>query len=345
MKRLIQFGVILMALVMVLAGCQNKPEGEDKKSSSDSSSSSNSKDKLVLYTAGPDDLVKDMVKEYEKESGKKVEVYQGTTGEILGRLEAEKDNPKADVVQLASLPAALDYKKKGLIEPYKVKSADKLYRDWQDKDGYWYGFSGSALGISYNTDKVKEAPTDVKDLLKKDYKDALAIPNPSESGTALDLLAIKVHNQGQAAWDEYKALKDNGMKLAGANKPALETVIKGENKAVYGGVDYMVYKAKKKGEPVDISYPKSGTSISPRPAFILKSAKHKDAAKDYMNYVTSDKGQKQVDAHYLIPANKDEHKNKMTKAREDIKELKYDWPSLSSESEKVLKKFMDMMKS
>lgn len=71
MKRLIQFGVILMALVMVLAGCQNKPGGEDKKSSSDSSSSSNSKDKLVLYTAGPDDLVKDMVKEYEKESGKK----------------------------------------------------------------------------------------------------------------------------------------------------------------------------------------------------------------------------------------------------------------------------------
>lgn len=344
MKRLLQFGVILMALVMVLAGCQNKLEGDDKKSSSDSGSSS-SKDKLVLYTAGPDDLVKDMVKEYEKDSGKKVEVFQGATGEILGRLEAEKDNPKADVVQLASLPAALDYKKKGLIEPYKVKNADKLYKDWQDKDGYWYGFSGSALGISYNTDKIKKAPTDVKDLLKKDYKDALAIPNPSESGTALDLLSIKVHNQGQAAWDEYKALKNNGMKLAGANKPALETVIKGENKAVYGGVDYMVYKAKKKGEPVDISYPKSGTSISPRPAFILKSAKHKDAAKDYMNYVTSDKGQKQVDAHYLIPANKDEHKNKMTKAREDIKELKYDWPSLSSESEKVLKKFIDMMKS
>lgn len=70
------------------------------------------------------------------------------------------------------------------------------------------------------------------------------------------------------------------MKLAGANKPALESVIKGENDVVYGGVDYMVYAAKAKGEPVDIKYPKSGTAISPRPAFILKSSKHKDLAKN-----------------------------------------------------------------
>lgn len=344
MKRLIQISLVMMALLLVLAGCQNKPENEGSKSS-DSKSSGKDKDTLVLYTAGPDDLVKDMVKEFEKDSGKKVKVYQGTTGEILGRLEAEKDNPKADVVQLASLPAALDYKKKGLITPYKVKNADKLYKDWQDKDGYWYGIGGSALGISYNTDKVKTAPKDTKDLQSNEYKDALAIPNPSESGTALDLLSIKVHDDGNKAWDEYKALKDNGMKLAGANKPALETVIKGENKAVYGGVDYMVYKAKKKGEPVDIAYPESGTAISPRPAFILKSSKHQEAAKAYMDYATGDKGQKQVDDHYLIPSDKAAHHNKLTKDRKDIKELKYDWNALSGESEKVLKQFMDMMKN
>ena len=343
MKRIVQFSIAVIAMVFILVGCQNKPEG-DKAQSSESKDSGDSKDKLVLYTAGPDALVKDMVKDFEKESGKKVQVYQGTTGEILGRLEAEKDNPKADVVQLASLPAALDYKKQDKIEPYKVKNADKLYPDWQDKEGYWYGIGGSALGISYNTDKVKTAPKDVKDLLNKEYKDALAIPNPSESGTALDMLSIKVHNNDKQAWSDYQALKDNGMKLAGANKPALETVIKGENKAVYGGVDYMVYKAKKKGEPVDITFPESGTAISPSPAFILKSSQHKEAAKAYMDYATGEKGQKQVDAHFLIPNDKSAHKNKKTKAREDIKELKYDWSSLSGESEKVLKKFMSMMK-
>ena len=123
MKQFTKYIVILIATVVLLAACQNKPENGDKGSNSSKSSSNdgNSKDKLVLYAAGPDNLVNDMVKQFENKQVK-VQVFQGTTGEILGRLEAEKDNPKADVVQLASLPAALDYKKKGLIEPYKVKN-------------------------------------------------------------------------------------------------------------------------------------------------------------------------------------------------------------------------------
>lgn len=341
---MIKFGkwiAIVLSMVVILTACQNKSEESNEESKSEGGKKS---DKLVLYAAGPDDLVNDMVKKFEKESGEKVQVYQGTTGEILGRLEAEKDNPKADVVQLASLPAALDYKKKDLIEPYKVKNHKKLYKDWIDKDGYYYGFSGSALGMSYNTKAVKKAPKDTKDLTDKKYKDKLAIPDPSESGTALDLLSIKVNNEGDKAWDEYKALKDNGMHMAGANKPALQSVIKGENDVVYGGVDYMVYKAKAKGEPVDISYPESGTAISPRPAFILKSSEHKEAAKAYMDYVTSKKGQKEVDDHYLIPADKSQEKNKDKAKRSEIKEFKYDWNTLSDDSEKVLKKFTDMMK-
>ena len=84
MKQLIKYFVLTIAAVLVLTACQNKSEDGNNKSDS----SSGGKDKLVLYAAGPDDLVKDMVKEFER--WQKVEVFQGTTGEILGRLEAEK---------------------------------------------------------------------------------------------------------------------------------------------------------------------------------------------------------------------------------------------------------------
>ena len=134
------------------------------------------------------------------------------------------------------------------------------------------------------------------------------------------------------------------MKLAGANKPALETVIKGQNAAVFGGVDYMVYAAKEKGEPIDISFPKSGTAISPRPAFILKSSKNVENAKAYMEYVTSEDGQKKVQEFFLMPADKTYATNKKIVKREDIKELKYDWKNLSKQSETVLKKYMDLMR-
>lgn len=357
MKKFSLLLVSVFVFILVLAGCQNSSgtKEESKKettenSSKDSKTATNENekgkktDKLVLYAAGPDKMVESMVKEFEEKQGLKVEVFSGTTGEILGRLEAEKNNPKADIVQVASLPAAIDYKEKDLIMPYKVKNHDKLYKDWIDAEGYYYGFSGSALGISYNTDQVKNAPKDWSDLTKPEFKDKIAIPDPSQSGTAIDLLSINVANNKDKAWDLYKQLKENGIKMAGANKPALETVIKGQNAAVFGGVDYMVYSAKKKGEPVDIVFPESGTAISPRPAFILKSAKNVENAKAYMEYVTSEEGQKQVDSFFLMPADKTYAKNKDGIKREDVKELKYDWENLSKESETVLKKFMDMMR-
>ena len=91
MKQFTKYIVILIATVVLLAACQNKPENGDKGSNSSKSSSNdgNSKDKLVLYAAGPDNLVNDMVKQFEKQTGKSTS-FQGTTGEILGRLEAEK---------------------------------------------------------------------------------------------------------------------------------------------------------------------------------------------------------------------------------------------------------------
>ncbi|MGK0553845.1 ABC transporter substrate-binding protein [Macrococcus capreoli] len=356
MKKLSLLFISVFVFILVLTGCQNSSSTKEtsKDSSTESTKDSNSQsngdtksnktDKLVLYAAGPDNMVEAMVKDFEKKQGVKVEVFSGTTGEILGRLEAEKNNPKADIVQVASLPAAMDYKEKGLIMPYKVKNHDKLYKDWVDAEGYYYGFSGSALGISYNTEQVKNAPKDWSDLTKPEFKDKIAIPDPSQSGTAIDLLSINVKNNEDKAWDLYKQLKDNGIKMAGANKPALETVIKGQNAAVFGGVDYMVYAAKKKGEPVDIAFPESGTAISPRPAFILKSAKNVENAKAYMEYVTGADGQKQVDSFFLMPADKSFAKNKEGVKREDIKELKYDWKNLSKESETVLKKYMDMMR-
>ena len=40
------------------------------KDSKSSSNDGNNKDKLVLYAAGPDNLVNDMVKQFEKQTGK-----------------------------------------------------------------------------------------------------------------------------------------------------------------------------------------------------------------------------------------------------------------------------------
>ena len=75
-------------------------------------------------------------------------MFQGTTGKILARMEAEKKNPVVDVVVLASLPAMEGLKKEGQTLAYKeAKQADKLRSEWSDDKGHYFGYSASALGL------------------------------------------------------------------------------------------------------------------------------------------------------------------------------------------------------
>ncbi len=97
-------------------------------------------------------------KDFEKKTGIKVEMFQGTTGKILARMEAEKKNPVVDVVVLASLPAMEGLKKEGQTLAYKeAKQADKLRSEWSDDKGHYFGYSASALGIVYNTKKCEDS--------------------------------------------------------------------------------------------------------------------------------------------------------------------------------------------
>ena len=58
---MIKFGkwiAIVLSMVVILTACQNKSEESNEESKSEGGKKS---DKLVLYAAGPDDLVNDMV--------------------------------------------------------------------------------------------------------------------------------------------------------------------------------------------------------------------------------------------------------------------------------------------
>lgn len=328
----------------VLVACQTQEDTPDAETSTAAESGGDGGG-LTIYSAGPGGMVEELAETFEEETGHSVELYQSTTGDVLGRLEAETDNPQADVVQLASLPAAIDFKDQDLIYPYVSENHNDLYEDWVDEEGYYYGFSGSGLAMVYNTEAIDTPPQDLSDLNDEAYQNQIAMPDPSQSGTALDLISIKANNEGEAVWDEFEALNANGMSLAGANSPALDSVITGQNAIVYGGVDYMAYNAKENGEPIDLVYPASGTAISPRPAFILDSSENKAVAEEYMDFLTSARGQQIVEAHNLLPANPEIEISGEKYTRDEIPEFdNYDWESLTGMNEQVLEQFMRIVR-
>ncbi len=300
--------------------------------------------KLVVYSAGPKELAEAIQKGYEAKTGVKVEMFQGTTGKILSRMEAEKANPVVDVVVLASLPAAQGLKKSGMTLEYKeAKNADKLIPEWSDKDGHFFGYSSSALGIAYNTKLVQTPPKEWADLAKEEWKGKINIPDPAQSGSALDFVTGYLSGKGDSGWDLLEQYKKNGVAMAGANQEALDPVITGAKSVVAAAVDYMTYQAKAKGEPVDLLYPASGTVISPRPAAIVKTSKNVDNAKAFIDYLLSDEAQKMVADTYLLPGRKDV-KAKDRPGAEQIPQMKVDWAWMDANGDAVTKKFAQLFK-
>lgn len=348
--------VLALTFGMALAGCgggssasqgaasSNTGTTTNEASASANDTASSTDKKLVVYSAGPEGLANKIIEGYEAKTGVKVEMFQGTTGKILARMEAEKSNPVVDVVILASLPSAQGLKEDGLTLPYpEAVNADKLNPDWSDAEGNYFSTSASALGIAYNKKLVTTPPTSWEDLSKPEFKDQVNIPDPSLSGSALDFMTGYLSAKGDGGWSLFESYKSNGVAMAGANQEALDPVITGAKGVVAAAVDYMTYKAKAKGEPVDIVYPKEGTVISPRPAAIMKSTQHEANAKAFIDYLLSDEAQKLVSDAALLPGRTDIQAENRANL-DEIPQLKVDWGWMNEHGTEVTEKFIEMFK-
>lgn len=353
--------VLLTAVLSIsLAGCgsSNTPEANAKANDSKTKNSNTPSateqasppaentlsGSLVVYSAGPEGLANKIKEGFEAKTGVKVEMFQGTTGKILARMEAEKSNPVVDVVVLASLPSMQGMKNDGLLLPYQeAVNADKLVKDWSDTEKNYFSYSASALGIVYNTKKVTTPPASWSDLGKPEWKSLVNIPDPSLSGSALDFMTGYLSAQGDGGWDLFKQYKANGVAMAGANQEALDPVITGAKSVVAAGVDYMAYKAKADGEPVDIVYPAEGTVISPRPAAIIKTSTNVDNAKAFIDYLLSDEAQALVAKAYLLPGRSDVKAENRANL-DEIKTFDVKWDWMNEHGDEVSTTFTDLFK-
>lgn len=292
--------------------------------------------KVVVYMPSPKGLNAKYVDGFTAKTGVEVELFEGTTGEILARLEAEKDNPVADVVVLASWSNGLSFKKDNDLISFEPENVDKLHAGWVDDDHTLFGTSASALGVIYNTTLVDSMDADWSDLADEKYKDMLAIPDPQKSGSCKDFLAGYMHATN-SDWSAFEGMAKNGLTIPGANKASLEAVVTGEKAILVAGVDYNAYKSIADGEPLAIYYPKSGTVINPRPAMILKSSQNLDNAKAFVEYLLMDEAQQMVADAYLLPGRSDITCSSRSNVS-DIPTFDLEWNWMSENSDDIAAK-------
>lgn len=258
---------------------------------------------LTVYTAGPGSLGKKLAQGFEKKSGIKVDLFQATTGKVMARLEAEADNPHADVLISASWDTARDLEKRGWLLPYESPNAAHVPAAFKTPSYVAQGIS--ALCIAWNTRTGVPEPHDWRDLAAPAFRNRVTMPDPALSGATLDLLLGLQMRLGKRADDLFEDLHRNGMVVLGPNAQALNPVLQGAKSAVFGAVDYVAYGALANGESIKIIFPSGGTVVAPRPMMILKTSRAQNEARAFIDYVLSPQGQKIVADAWLIPARDD----------------------------------------
>src|SRR5450830_45369 len=258
---------------------------------------------LTVYTAGPGSLGKKLAQGFEKKTGIKVDLFQATTGKVMARLEAEADNPHADVLISASWDTARDLDKRGWLLNYESPNAVHVPAAFKAPSYVAQGIS--ALCIVWNTRTGLPEPHDWRDLAAPAYRNQVTMPDPALSGATLDLLLGLQTRLGKQADALFDNLHRNGMVVLGPNAQALNPVLQGAKAAVFGAVDYVAYGALTSGESIKVIFPSSGTVVAPRPMMILKTSHVQNEARAFIDYVLSPQGQKIVADAWLMPARDD----------------------------------------
>ena len=185
---------------------------------------------LTVYTAGPAGLIKELAQGFEQQGGEKVEVFQADSGKVMARVESEAGNPRVDVLISASWDSALDLHQRGWLLNYRSPNAKTVPAAYQGPSYVAQGLS--ALALAWNPSSGTPRPSDWKDLAEPAFQGKVNMPDPSKSGTALELISGLQSQHGAQAWKLFGELRANGMQIAGANAQALNPVLQGAKAVV-----------------------------------------------------------------------------------------------------------------
>jgi len=224
------------------------------------------------------------------------------SGDEIEAIKANKDNkgPQAPDVIDVGLSFGPQAKAAALIQPYKVSTWDTIPASAKDADGFWYGDYYGVLTFQVNTDVISKVPTDWADLLKPEYKNAVALAgDPRTANQAIQ--GVFAAGLGASGGDISKAGPAGLKFFSDLNKAGNFVPVIGKAASFAQGTtpiiirwDYnaLADRDTLKGNPkVQVVVPKSGVVAGVYVQAISAYAPHPNAAKLWMEYLYSDEGQ------------------------------------------------------
>jgi thiamine transport system substrate-binding protein len=188
--------------------------------------------KLTVYTYesftaewGPGPKVKDA---FEKQCSCTVDFVAVTDGvALLNRLKLEGASTKADVVLGLDTNLTFEAAETGLFAPHGIDTGAVSIPGGY-KDDLFVPYDYGYFAVVYDTQKLKNPPSSLKDLIEGDPKQKIAIEDPRTSTPGLGLLLWVKSVYGDKAGEAWSKLKDRVLTVTPGWSEAYGLFTKGE---------------------------------------------------------------------------------------------------------------------
>ncbi len=295
---------------------------------------------LVLYASHPTEMVDFFIKAFEKENpGVKVELITGGTGDLLGRVKAEKDRPQGDLLWGGS--STTGGSAPDLFVKYDAPVLKDISKELQDPAGYNAPFDAFAMVIVYNKDLVPaaEVPKTWADLADPKWKGKIRFANPTSSSSSY---AALVNWKLIGDWPLVEKLAKN-MIIDESSSAPFTAVAQGEAPL---GVAYEegAYRVQKTGK-VGIVYPADGVTLLPGGLFLIKGGPNPANAKKFADFVLSTPQEQALVDNFVgrRPANTTVKFPAGMPAAADLKVLPYPTDEAKAQQKEWLAKWKEIM--
>lgn len=264
-----------------LAGC-----GINGTTASDTAAKPAEGGSLVIYTPNVDEIMNTFIPMFENETGIKVEVVSAGAGELMKRIESEKDNPYADIIfggYVTDPEYFAEYVSPNLADLMVDREKTVPFRTP-------YIANGSCLLVNENL-AGDIGINGYADLLNPELKGKIASGDPVSSSSAYrqltNILLAMGGYESEEAWDYIDKLVQNlDGKILNSSAAVHKGVVEGEYVVALTYEDpcanYM-----KSGAPVRIIFPEEGAVFLESDAGIVKGAPNPENAKLFVDFITS----------------------------------------------------------
>ena len=241
---------------------------------------------------------------FTDQTGIEIKRVDGKDDALIARLEQEGELAPADLFITVDAGRLWRAEQAGLFQPINSEILeDKIPANLRHPDGNWFGFSTRARILVYNTEKIEEGTlTSYEDLADPKWKGRVCVRS---SGNIYNqsLLASMIAQDGEQAAKEWaKGVLDNlARKPQGGDTDQIKAVAAGVCDIALVNSYYFFRMQRSENaedqaivENLAITFPDQngkGTHVNISGAGVLKSAKNKNAAVKFLEYLTTDAAQ------------------------------------------------------